>query len=353
MASKEDIQKAIEAGRKQAEHVVTIRDQVLVKRAEVIAKARAERTIRRAPAVPPHPTLRPEGVLPEPPLPTRALPVPPPPPPPPPPTVGAVAFSLGPQGHSTLIAEGDSWFDYPGDDVLRVLEDHHGYEVESVAHKGDRVEEMAYTDGQLDALTRLIEKVLRDGRKPRAILLSGGGNDIAGEEFGMLLNHSNSPIRGLNNSIVNGVINDRIQLAYAEIIAKVTQVCELRIGGKVPILVHGYDYPVPDGRGFLGGWWFLPGPWLEPGFREKGFRALQERIDITKTLMDKFNDMLKSLVAMPGMEHVTYVDLRNTLTVSADQDKYGVDWANELHPTKGGFAKVTQKFADALAGLPG
>src|SRR5262245_50820329 len=37
-----------------------------------------------------------------------------------------------------LIAEGDSWFDYPIHDVLRILEDDHLFDVESVAHKGDR-----------------------------------------------------------------------------------------------------------------------------------------------------------------------------------------------------------------------
>jgi hypothetical protein len=48
------------------------------------------------------------------------------------------------------------------------------------------------------------------------------------------------------------------------------------------------DPPIPvlDGRGFLGGWWFLPGPWLEPGFREKGFARLPERITLAKQLID-------------------------------------------------------------------
>ena len=55
---------------------------------------------------------------------------------------------LGSRERSVLIAEGDSWFDYPRYDILRILEDHYGYDVESVAHKGDRVEEMAYSDGQ-------------------------------------------------------------------------------------------------------------------------------------------------------------------------------------------------------------
>jgi len=73
-----------------------------------------------------------------------------------------------------LIAEGDSWFDYPLHDVLSLLEDEHGYEVESVAHKGDRVEDMAYTGGQFEEFARRLEKLLRHGRVPDAILLSGG-----------------------------------------------------------------------------------------------------------------------------------------------------------------------------------
>src|SRR5687768_10133747 len=49
-----------------------------------------------------------------------------------------------------LIAEGDSWFDYPGEDVLSVLEDRFDYRVESVAHKSDTVEDMAYGKDQID-----------------------------------------------------------------------------------------------------------------------------------------------------------------------------------------------------------
>src|SRR6185295_11219041 len=44
-----------------------------------------------------------------------------------------------------LVAEGDSWFDYPLHDVLSMLEDEHGFDVESVARKGDTVEDMAYS----------------------------------------------------------------------------------------------------------------------------------------------------------------------------------------------------------------
>src|SRR6185436_4286109 len=102
--------------------------------------------------------------------------------------------------------EGDSWFDYPFHDVLSDLEDRYGYDVESVAHKGDTVEDMAFSGGQLDTFARRVEKVLRSGAKPRAILLSGGGNDVAGDEFAILLNHATSSLAGINESILTGVI---------------------------------------------------------------------------------------------------------------------------------------------------
>jgi hypothetical protein len=119
----------------------------------------------------------------------------------------------------TLIAEGDSWFDYPLHDVLSGLDDL-GFDVESVAHKGDTVEEMAYSDGQLVKFSRLVDKVLRSGVRPRAILISGGGNDVAGDEFAMLLNHAASGRPPLNDSIVNGVIEERVRDAYTAILTK-------------------------------------------------------------------------------------------------------------------------------------
>ena len=50
-----------------------------------------------------------------------------------------------------LIAEGDSWFDYPFNSVLGELENL-SYQIESVAHKGDTAEEMAYDPSQLAKL---------------------------------------------------------------------------------------------------------------------------------------------------------------------------------------------------------
>jgi GDSL-like Lipase/Acylhydrolase family len=254
----------------------------------------------------------------------------------------AAAGGLGRTG--VLVAEGDSWFDYPWHDILRMLEDNYGYDVESVAHRGDTVESMAYT-GQLEEFARAIEKVVRQGTVPAAILLSGGGNDIAGSQFQMLINHTRSPHAGLNDQIVSGVIDGRVFEAYVTILTAVTDMCRQRTGGPIRIIIHGYDHAVPDGRGVLGGWGPLPGPWLQPGLRDKGFEDPTACRTLVADLIDRFNVMLKKVAALPAFGHVRYLDLRGTLSNGAT---YKTWWANELHPTERGFAAVADRFASAV-----
>jgi lysophospholipase L1-like esterase len=313
---------AIERGQQQAADVLAFRSRALEERVAAVARstARAERTegVRGDEAASPDEDL------------VRA--------------VGGTASA------GVLIAEGDSWFDYPWNDVIELLEDHHAYDVESVAYKGDTVEDMAYSGGQLEEFTRRLEKLLRRNDIPRAILLSGGGNDVAGPEFRILLNHARSPVVGLNQQVVSGVIDERIRFAYVTIISAVTRICEERTGRLIPILVHGYDYPVPDGRGFWGGWSLLPGPWLEPGFRAKGYESLDERKKWARDLITHFNKMLESLPGLPEYSHVRYVNLLGTL--SGEDADYTDWWDNELHPTKQGFIAVTEKIAAELSGLP-
>ncbi|MEO8507772.1 MAG: hypothetical protein ABI593_09095 [Betaproteobacteria bacterium] len=255
---------------------------------------------------------------------------------------GAAAATSGSRG--VLVAEGDSWFDYPFYDVLQKLDDDHGWDIEHVAHRGDSVESMAYDGGQLDDFVRAIERVVRRGQSPHAILVSGGGNDVAGDAFAMLLNHRSSPMFGLNAAVVEGVLATRVRVAYTTVLAAVTATCDTLLGTRVPILLHGYDYPVPDGRGVLGGWGWLPGPWLEPGFREKGYDDLAERIGIARDLIDRFYAMLAAVVATPAFGHVQLIDLRNTLSTDLTNSRYRDWWGNEMHPTRQGFGRVADRF---------
>ncbi len=249
-----------------------------------------------------------------------------------------------------LVAEGDSWFDYPMYDVLDLLEDD-GYEVESVASMGDSLEDMAHGERQLDRLTKVFEKVQRrgEGASVRAVLLSGGGNDVAGDEFAMLLNHASSGLDPLNDKVVEGLIDERLRQALLSLIGTVTQLSEHYCGAAKPLVIHGYGYAVPDGRGFLGGGWILPGPWLDPGFRRKGHLALAKNAGVVRQLIGHHNAMLKDVARR--LSDVHYVDLRPLLSSELEGNRYRKDWGNELHPTAAGFRRVATAFANVLRGM--
>lgn len=249
-----------------------------------------------------------------------------------------------------LIAEGDSWFDYPFFDTLERLEDGFGFEIESVAHKGDTVEAMAYDANQTAGLGRLFDKLGRQQSQPRAILLSGGGNDIAGDEFAIMLNHAASGLPPLNDKVVEGVIDVRLKAALVSVISGVTALSRHYFERAVPILIHGYGHAIPDGRGYLGGAWILPGPWLKPGFTQKGYPDLATNAGLMAELIDRFNSMVQTLAALPGFRHVTYVDLRTVL--DSDLSAYKKTWNDELHPTKPGFGTVAAEFAKVILTFP-
>ena len=130
-----------------------------------------------------------------------------------------------------------------------------------------------------------------------------------------------------------------------------TELYRAHFNDQPPIVIHGYDFPVPDGRGYAGGWGPLPGPWLEPSFRRKGFDVLQETTQIMKTLVDRLNTMAKSIVREPGLQHVTHLDLRGVLSNRLEGKEYKKWWANELHPTPPGFEAVATKFHETIQAL--
>ena len=291
MATEETTTAAIELGQKKAQEILTNRDEALKRRSAALSRNTKMSEFRI------HASLAPA---------TEALA-----------TVRTAGF---------LIAAGDSWFDYPLHDVLKILDDDFGFNIESAAHKGDAIEKMAYRDGQLDDFARKLDKILAQGATPKAALLPGGGDDIAGHEFGMLLNNAFSPIAGWDAKVIDGLVNDRIMTAFVQMLSAMDQICKQRTGKQIPILIHGYDYPIPD---------------------EKNFRELAQRMSLMRELIDNFNVMLRKLVSLDQFRHVHYIDLRGTLP-AAD---YEIWWENELHPTRKGFTAVSQKFADVLNAL--
>lgn len=269
--------------------------------------------------------------------------------------VPAAAAPAGRAFH--MLAQGDSWFNYwIGKDILYWLKNDYGHNIDNIAVAGSTLNDEVYGPvphdlldfRQTNAPSRLAELVDRiQSDKPQALLLSAGGNDIAGDEFFSFVNNSKSGLASVNTGVLSGVLNPTFIKAYEDMIEAALGAASTA-GIKMPIFTHGYDYPWPDGRGIL---WIrgLIGPWFDNTFNAKNFpndsfADLKARRDIVSQFIDALNAMLKSLESkFPG--RVFHIDARNTLK---ETTSYRDEWANELHPTDIGFQKIAKVFNDVI-----
>lgn len=88
-----------------------------------------------------------------------------------------------------------------------------GYVVRNVSHYGHTLEGMAYHAGQLSGFIDLLEDVRQGGKVPKAITLSGGGNDLAGELFEVVLELAQSGADVVNESLLHGTVDVRLRAA--------------------------------------------------------------------------------------------------------------------------------------------
>jgi lysophospholipase L1-like esterase len=253
----------------------------------------------------------------------------------------------------TLVAQGDSWFDYPFYNVLKYLKWKHDFKIESIAENGEWLETMAYDENKLKELALTVRELRDQGIKPRGILLSGGGNDISGLQLTVLLNHRNSNQAPIDETVLDDFFSVRLRRDMIALISVATQLSYDYFNEPIPIFIHGYAYPVPDGRGYLGTS-LLSGPWLKPSFNKKGYDIETDEAELATEIMarlvDKYNQVLQEISDLPAMAHVHYVDLRDLLSNS--QGTYKDDWGNELHPTMSGFEKIADEFAAIIGETP-
>ena len=257
-----------------------------------------------------------------------------------------------------LLAQGDSWFDYPpGTDLIDCLHSNHGHTITNIAVAGSTLNDEAYGPvpremfglpfGPLQAndpsrIAELVHQIQQI--EPQALLLSAGGNDIAGDEFFSFVNNSKSGLSAINQEVLDGVVNGTFQNAYEYLITTALAAAK-SADITMPIFTHGYDYPWPDGRGVISFLAWKIGPWFDPTFNRKNYpnnnaTDLKVRHDIVVKFIDSMNAMLEGL-AHKYSGQVFHVDLTGTLQSAAD-------WANELHPGNAGFNKLADKLDVAL-----
>ncbi len=285
-------------------------------------------------------------------------------PPPPPGSVQSEAAT--PQG--TVLTWGDSWFSnpYPQPDQgqwdFAVFLRERGYTIAREplrARAGAALSEMAAIAAHdpdsfySDVRRALLDHHQRGTPLPRAILLDGGGNDVhrgrTAEEawLSKMLNAKGStdghgqPLPIFKEQVVREFIDGVLAQHWHVILDQLTGITQ----GRIPILLHGYDHPIPDGRSY-------GSDWLKHCITvARGYDAAADGPAIMKTLINRLNDMLSRVSASyAGKLRVHHVRLTGTL---AAQPGFALNhatyWVNELHPNVHGFralAKVMQGAID-------
>jgi hypothetical protein len=152
----------------------------------------------------------------------------------------AVAAAAATAKKYRLLADGDSWFDYPlGKDVLDYLNNFFQHAVTKLAKAGSTLNELVYGPDELfksdpsqgkTRLTIVVEKLRK--QQFDAFLCSGGGNDIAGPEFFSFINHAASELPNPNRSVLDGVVNGTFRKAYEDMIeVLLAEAQNLALGG--------------------------------------------------------------------------------------------------------------------------
>ena len=242
-----------------------------------------------------------------------------------------------------LVSEGDSWFQFPF--LLPDVVDHLGTDhlVWSLDAAGDTAENMVnrrpeYLQG------------LR-AQKPNgvaAFLFSAAGNDVIGQDergesvlTRLVKRHEPGPDAAWPvDQAEPGKVMVFLETAYRRVLTTIRAEPGL---ATLPVLVHGYDHPIPGG--FPGDArdpaWAAQDQWLGAPLRERGLTDPELQRSVLRLLIDATYDMLQRVAGDSASTGVHVVDVRGTLPEVTD-------WTDEIHPTDEGFGRVADRFREVL-----
>jgi hypothetical protein len=229
----------------------------------------------------------------------------------------------------TMLSYGDSWFDYPVHDLLRAFNDAMD-DAPAILTRARAGNELVKDITSKRALNE-IKLDLKSYGAAEALLISGGGNDFSGEDgrhLKNLLRADCSNAGGAADCFDDAAVVRRMG-ALMDGYRKLLGLAAAHSPG-LPVIAHTYDYACTSGKGLL---WL--GPWLRPALVAC---KVPERLydGVINRLIDRFKCELERLRTEHDALHV--IDLTYTL------DKR--DWANELHPTPAGFARLGKRYAE-------
>jgi hypothetical protein len=248
-----------------------------------------------------------------------------------------------PTDFPAILAIGDSWFWYPKNNILEAVLEHPALKddyrnIQLLGYNGVPINQFVGAGRFAAEFQReLVQTVCV---YYNAVMISGGGNDSV--DYKLALKADCSGLTVANDCIdpdgLDGLLRDisgSIGLMIHDIawaFGKQNRMAD--------VFIHGYDYSVPDGRGFTLAGRDVAGPWLKPALDRANVAAddLPLRAAICRLLIDQLNATLARFDS--PSQGVHYIDCRGVLRQDAD---YKDDWDNELHPTFSGFKRVVDQ----------
>ena len=241
-------------------------------------------------------------------------------------TPGALNAGANP----SVIFLGDSWFWYPAGNLpLAIHQSFDSHDFLVVGRNGAEAAEWKDKYRKdIDTVSNLY------GNTTQALVLSGGGNDVAGSaDFLKIINANCSKATTVKACYQPGQPESLMSGLYGHF---KSVILKFRARNPdAPVLLHNYDNAWPTGKGFFG-----PADWLKaPMSAAKVPQDL--RRDLFKDLIQKLHEMQKSLAKDKSVGNVVVIKTAGTLP--DDKNQTTSWWANELHPTMKGFQLIADK----------
>jgi len=258
----------------------------------------------------------------------------------------------------SIYAEGDSWFLFPTfvKDIIDWLEKNENYLIYSDAYGGDWITNIIYEGQYIEALTI---------HKPDVFLISGGGNDLVGNErmAVMVSKQAQEDIKHTEQTLINIENKQHRELIlsaqpfitkefYAFILTMKAQYTMLFNGlyhntdrfKDMISITHGYAYPYPK-KGVNFSWQYPlqpivnsflgSGKWLFRPLMMRGILDADLQRAIVMTFIYEYNEMM--LDVKSKFNNVYHVDCRD---IPLNEN----DWYDELHLKSNLYKKVAARF---------
>jgi hypothetical protein len=242
-----------------------------------------------------------------------------------------------------ILAIGDSWFWYPKNNILQAVIEHPALKdpfrtIQMLGYNGAEIKQYVGA-GKFAAE---FQRELRPDacQYYSAVMISGAGNDAVDYKLALKADCTGLSVAAdcIDPHGLDGLVRD-ISGSLGVMIHDIAWAFGKQ-NRMADVFVHGYDYPVPDGRGFSLAGLDIAGPWLKPALDSAKVAAnnMPLRTAVCRLLIDELNATFARFDSPPQGIH--YIDSRGVLRQDAN---YKADWDNEMHPTFAGFKQVVDK----------